>query len=76
MKVDPTICRCCNAFCPIDVSIEDGRATKVEGNRRAPIHKGSTCPKAGLCPACTITPSVADVAQAPTGRLVHGDLKR
>jgi len=45
MKFGTTICRCCNAFCPVDVSIEHGRPVKVEGNRNAPIYGGYTCPK-------------------------------
>ncbi|PEQ13921.1 hypothetical protein B2G71_06370 [Novosphingobium sp. PC22D] len=45
-----TICRSCNAFCPIDVTVEGGRAVKVEGNRRAPIYHGYTCPKGRALP--------------------------
>ena len=50
MKTGTTICRCCNAFCPIDVSIENGRAGKVTGNRQAPIFGGYTCPKGRALP--------------------------
>ncbi|MCJ2181008.1 molybdopterin-containing oxidoreductase family protein [Novosphingobium album (ex Hu et al. 2023)] len=40
-----TICRSCNAFCPIEVTIGQGFATNVAGNRNAPLFGGYTCPK-------------------------------
>jgi len=50
MEIGTTICRSCNAFCPIDVSIDNGRAIKVKGNRRAPLYNGYTCPKGRALP--------------------------
>jgi anaerobic selenocysteine-containing dehydrogenase len=50
MEVRTSLCRSCNGFCPVDVTIEDGRAVKVVGNRRAPLYHGYTCPKGRALP--------------------------
>ncbi len=49
MKV-PSICRNCLAFCPILVTVEDGRAVKVEGDPGAGLYEGYTCPKGRALP--------------------------
>ena len=49
-QVQPSICRLCTAYCPIQVTVEDGRATKVVGNARAPLYGGYTCPKGRALP--------------------------
>ena len=49
-QVQPSICRLCTAYCPIQVTVEDGRATKVVGNPRAPLYGGYTCPKGRALP--------------------------
>ncbi len=49
--VRASLCRLCTAFCPILVTVEDGRATKVAGNPRAPLYGGYTCPKGRALPA-------------------------
>lgn len=41
----PTICRSCLAFCPVLVTVEDGRAVKVAGDPHAEEYDGYTCPK-------------------------------
>ncbi|MDP3675307.1 MAG: molybdopterin-dependent oxidoreductase [Novosphingobium sp.] len=41
----PSICRYCTAFCPLLVTVEDGRATKVTGDPDAVEYQGYTCPK-------------------------------
>ncbi len=48
--VRTSICRACNAFCPVDVTIEAGQVTKVTGNRRAPLYRGFSCPKGRILP--------------------------
>jgi len=50
MEVRTSLCRSCNAFCPVDVTIDRGRVVKVEGNRRAPLYHGYTCPKGRALP--------------------------
>jgi anaerobic selenocysteine-containing dehydrogenase len=47
----PSICRNCTAYCPITVTIENGRAVKVVGDREAPLFEGYTCPKGRELPA-------------------------
>lgn len=49
-QVHPSICRLCTAYCPIQVTVEEGRATKVTGNPRAPLFGGYTCPKGRALP--------------------------
>ena len=46
-----SICRLCTAYCPILVTVENGRATHVAGNPRAPLYGGYTCPKGRALPA-------------------------
>lgn len=41
----PGICRICSAHCGVLVTVEDGRAVKVEGDRDNPVFQGYTCPK-------------------------------
>ena len=48
--VRSSICRLCTAYCPIQVTIEDGRATKIAGNPRAPLYGGYMCPKGRILP--------------------------
>ena len=47
----PSFCRNCTAYCPILVTVEGGRATKVVGDREAPAYQGYTCPKGRDLPA-------------------------
>lgn len=44
------ICKVCWAACPIEVTVENGRATKVIGDRQSPIYGGYTCPKGRAMP--------------------------
>lgn len=46
----PSICRNCLAFCPIMVTVEDGRAIKVEGDPEAALYEGYSCPKGRALP--------------------------
>ena len=43
--VEKSTCRSCAAYCPVNVTIDGGRVTKVEGNPDAPLYKGFICPK-------------------------------
>ncbi len=49
-------CRLCTAMCPIVVTIEDGRATEVHGDREAPLFEGYTCPKGRALPEIHANP--------------------
>jgi anaerobic selenocysteine-containing dehydrogenase len=46
-----SMCRNCTAYCPIVVTVEDGRPIKVVGDREAPAFGGYTCPKGRELPA-------------------------
>lgn len=48
--VVPSFCRNCTAYCPILVTVEDGRAVRVTGNPKAPAYNGYTCPKGRSLP--------------------------
>ena len=50
VDVRTRLCRLCTAFCPIQVTVENGRATKIMGNPRAPLYGGYTCPKGRALP--------------------------
>jgi anaerobic selenocysteine-containing dehydrogenase len=49
-QIVPSICRACLAFCPILVTVKDGRAVKVEGDPEAKLYEGYTCPKGRALP--------------------------
>ena len=49
-STQPAICRLCPAFCPILVTLEDGRAVEVVGDPEAPLYDGYTCPKGRALP--------------------------
>ena len=49
-------CRLCTAMCPIVVTIEDGRAVEVHGDREAPLFEGYTCPKGRALPEMHANP--------------------
>lgn len=40
-----SICKCCLACCPIEVTVEDGRVTNIAADRQSPWYGGYTCPK-------------------------------
>ena len=44
------ICRFCHSFCGIRVTVEDGRATKVIGDKHNPLYHGYTCVKGRQLP--------------------------
>lgn len=46
----PSICRNCIAYCPVVVTVENGKAVKVAGDREAPLYDGYTCPKGRTLP--------------------------
>ena len=43
--ITQSTCRACGAQCPVNVTLEDGLVTKVEGNPEAPLYGGFICPK-------------------------------
>ena len=50
-------CRLCTAMCPIIVTVEDGRAVAVNGDRDAPLFEGYTCPKGRALPEMHANPA-------------------
>ena len=44
-QIKQSICRSCPALCPVNVTLEHGVVTKVEGNPDAPLYQGFICPK-------------------------------
>jgi len=65
-EVVPSFCRTCLSFCPILVTLEDGRPVKISGDRSAPLYDGYTCPKGR---------ALADQHGAPT-RLLTSMVRR
>jgi anaerobic selenocysteine-containing dehydrogenase len=53
---EPSFCRLCTALCPVVVTIEDGRAVEVHGDRDAPLFGGYTCPKGRALPEIHASP--------------------
>lgn len=51
IELHTSTCRACSAYCPIEVTIEDGRVVKVDGNHAAPLYGGFICPKGRALPA-------------------------
>lgn len=48
--VRPALCRICGSYCPILVTVENGRPVKVTGDPDAPLYDGYTCPKGRALP--------------------------
>ncbi len=46
----PGLCRLCVGYCPITVTVQNGRAVRVAGDPRAPLFDGYTCPKGRALP--------------------------
>ena len=44
----PSTCQGCTTWCPVEIFVQDGRATKVKGNRYSKQNEGVTCPKGHL----------------------------
>jgi anaerobic selenocysteine-containing dehydrogenase len=44
------ICKVCFGYCPIEVTVEDGRTTKDVDDRRSPLYGGYICPKGQALP--------------------------
>ena len=51
------ICKVCWASCPVEVTVENGVATKVVGDRASPIYGGYTCPKGRAMPEAHASPT-------------------
>lgn len=51
-----SICKICPACCPLEVTVEDGRAVKVAGDRQSPLYGGYTCPKGRAMPEAHYNP--------------------
>jgi anaerobic selenocysteine-containing dehydrogenase len=43
--IENSFCRICTNYCAIKVTIEDGAAVRVQGDRANPIYRGYTCVK-------------------------------
>jgi len=51
IQVKPSTCRVCSAYCPVQVTLADGKVIKVAGDPDAPLFGGFTCPKGRALPA-------------------------
>lgn len=51
IEVQPSTCRLCSAYCPVMVTLDNGKVTRVDGNHEAPLYDGFTCPKGRALPA-------------------------
>jgi anaerobic selenocysteine-containing dehydrogenase len=49
-RVEPAFCRMCLGFCGINVTVQDGRVTKVAGDPTSPLTRGFTCSKGRSMP--------------------------
>jgi anaerobic selenocysteine-containing dehydrogenase len=49
-EVRQSLCRFCHSFCGIDVTVTDGRVTKVVGDVRNPMYQGYSCIKGRSLP--------------------------
>ena len=49
-RISHSFCRMCIAYCPILVTVVDGRPVKVTGNPDVPEFGGYTCPKGRALP--------------------------
>lgn len=49
-EIRRSLCRICTAYCPILVTVDEGRAVAVAGNPDAPLYGGYTCPKGRALP--------------------------
>jgi len=49
-EIRPSFCRLCLAYCPIEVTVERGRATKVKGSPADTPYDGYICPKGRALP--------------------------
>jgi anaerobic selenocysteine-containing dehydrogenase len=69
-EVSPSFCRLCGSYCPILVTVEDGRAVEVKGDRAAPLYDGYTCPKGRALPEQHYTPSrlLSSMKRGPDGQ--------
>ena len=51
IEVKPSTCRVCSAYCPVMVTLDEGKVVRVDGNPDAPLYGGFTCPKGRALPA-------------------------
>ncbi len=68
--VTPSFCRNCTAYCPILVTVDEGRAVRVTGDPEAPAYNGYTCPKGRSLPEQHNDPHrlLRPMARQPDGR--------
>ena len=57
IETQPSTCRLCSAYCPVVVTLDDGKVIKVEGNHDAPLYGGFTCPKGRALPSLHNNPN-------------------
>src|SRR5882762_3661936 len=50
LSTHTSFCRICASYCPIVVTVADGRAIEVRGDVDAPLFDGYTCPKGRALP--------------------------
>jgi anaerobic selenocysteine-containing dehydrogenase len=56
-RVVKTLCQMCYFYCGLDITVENGRILKVEGNREHPVNKGRLCAKGLSCAQIVTDPN-------------------
>ena len=56
-RVVKTLCQMCYFYCGLDITVENGRILKVEGNREHPVNKGRLCAKGLACAQIVTDPN-------------------
>jgi anaerobic selenocysteine-containing dehydrogenase len=56
IEVKPSTCRFCSAYCPVTVTLENGKVISVDGDPEAPLFGGYICPKGRALPALHYNP--------------------
>lgn len=69
MSEHPSFCRICASHCPIIVDVENGRPTRVRGDREAALFGGYTCAKGRALPQLHTSPNrlLHSLARQPDG---------
>lgn len=70
MQTTRSFCRICQAFCAVEVDVENGRVAAVRGDRSNPMSRGYTCIKGRQLPHEINDPGrlQASLARAANGR--------
>jgi len=68
MQTHKSFCRICQAFCAIEVDVDEGRVLEVRGDRSDPMSQGYTCVKGRQLPHEANDPGRLHTSLVRTGR--------